>query len=59
MVFVGYRKSDQGCSFYRFISQAAWAKIVEASVERLREAGFTRIIIVDADLGSVLAQYGV
>ena len=57
MVFMGYRKSDPGCSFCRFISQTAWAKIARDSIERLRAAGFRHIIIVDADLGGVLAEH--
>ncbi len=56
MVFLGYKKSDPGCSFCRFISAAAWAKIVEASLEALRRAGFRRVILVDADTGALLAE---
>ncbi len=56
MVLLGYKKSDPGCSFCRFISAAAWAKIVESSLEALRGAGFQHIILVDADTGAVLAE---
>lgn len=56
MVFLGYKKSDPGCSFCRFISAAAWAKIVESSLHRLRGAGFRHVVLVDADTGAVLAE---
>ena len=54
MVVLGYSKSNPGCSFCRFISSVAWARIVQEVREALAAKGFTRIMLVDGVTGAEL-----
>ena len=50
-VYIDYTGSDPGCNFCRFISRAAWKKIVEEIKSRLEPQGFREVIVVDYATG--------
>jgi len=50
-VYIDYTGSDPGCNFCRFISRAAWRRILEEIREVLRSQGYREVVVVDAATG--------
>jgi ribosome-binding factor A len=53
-VFVDFLGSDPSCGFCKFINHTLWSKIANLIKERLRDAGFKEVYVVDVRSGSEL-----
>ncbi len=50
-IFVDFSGSDPSCNFCRMINYSLWAKIISMIKKKMRDLGFSEVVVLDSATG--------